>query len=61
MVTKKLTSAQKAKATREAKKLASLKELGFERKKVKRKRKPMSDAQKAAATERLAKAREARG
>jgi hypothetical protein len=58
---KKLTPQEKAKATREAKKQASLDALGFERKKVKRKRKPMSEEQKKAATERLAKAREARG
>jgi len=58
---KKLTPQEKAKATREAKKQASLDALGFERKKVKRTRKPMSPEQKAAAVERLAKAREARG
>ena len=58
---KKLTPQEKAKATREAKKQASLDALGFERKKVKRKRKPMSEEQKKAATERLAKARAARG
>ena len=58
---KKLTPQEKAKATREAKKQASLDALGFERKAVKRKRKPMSEEQKKAATERLAKAREARG
>jgi len=61
MVKKKLTPAQKAKATRDAKKQAALTELGYERKKVKRTRKPMSPEQKAAAVERLAKAREARG
>ena len=58
---KKLTASEKASKTREAKKLAGLKELGFERKKVKTKRKPMSEEQKKAAIERLAKAREARG
>lgn len=58
---KKLTPAEKAKRTRERKKQASLDALGFERKKVKRRRKPMSEEQKKAAVERLAKAREARG
>jgi hypothetical protein len=58
---KKLTPAQKAKRTRDANKKANLDALGFERKKVKRRRKPMSDEQKKAAVERLAKAREARG
>ena len=58
---KKLTPQEKAKATREAKKQASLDALGFERKKVKRTRKPMTEEQKKAAVERLAKAREARG
>jgi len=58
---KTLTPAQKAKRTRDAKKKANLDALGFERKKVKRTRKPMSPEQKAAAIERLAKAREARG
>ena len=61
MPKKKLTPAEKAKRTRDAKKRASLDELGFERKKVKRRRKPMSEEQKKAAVERLAKAREARG
>ena len=58
---KKLTAAQKAKKTREANNKRALEELGYERKKPKRTRKPMSEEQKAAATERLAKAREARG
>jgi hypothetical protein len=58
---KKLTPAEKAKRTRDAKKKANLDALGFERKKVKRRRKPMSEEQKKAAVERLAKAREARG
>jgi len=58
---KTLTPAEKAKRTRDAKKQANLDALGFERKKVKRKRKPMSEEQKKAAVERLAKAREARG
>lgn len=58
---KKLTAAEKAKKTREAKKKRALEELGFERKKVKRTRKPMTAEQKKAATERLAKARAARG
>lgn len=58
---KKLTSSQKAKKTREANKKRALEELGFERKKVKRTRKPMTAEQKKAATERLAKARAARG
>lgn len=58
---KKLTASEKAKKTREANKKRALEELGFERKKVKRTRKPMTAEQKKAATERLAKAREARG
>lgn len=58
---KKLTAAQKARKTREAKNKRALEELGFERGKVKRKRKPMTEEQKKAATERLAKARAARG
>jgi len=58
---KKLTAAEKAKRTREANKKRALEELGFERKKVKRKRKPMSEEQKKAAVERLAKARAAKG
>ena len=61
MPKKKLTPAEKAKRTRERKKQANLDALGFERKKVKRRRKPMSEEQKKAAVERLAKAREARG
>ncbi|MBM37955.1 MAG: hypothetical protein CMO97_02665 [Woeseia sp.] len=58
---KKLTPAEKAKATRDAKLSKAMEDLGFERKKVTRKRKPMSEEQKKAASERLAKAREARG
>jgi len=58
---KKLTASEKSKRTREANKKRALEELGFERKKVKRTRKPMTEEQKKAATERLAKAREARG
>jgi hypothetical protein len=54
-----LTPAQKRAAKREAKKQAMLEEMGVERKvyKQKRKRKPMSAEQKAAAVERLAAAR----
>ena len=52
---------QKAADTRKKKQDAMMKELGFERKKIKRKRKPMTEEQKKAAAERLAKAREARG
>lgn len=58
---KKLTAAQKAKKTREANKKRALAELGYERKKVKRTRKPMTEEQREAAIERLAKARAARG
>jgi hypothetical protein len=60
---KKLTPAEKARKTREAKNKRALEELGLDapRKKVKRKRKPMTAEQKKAASERLAKAREARG
>ena len=58
---KKLTAAQKAKKTREANKKRALEELGYERKKVKRTRKPMTEEQREAAIERLAKARAARG
>lgn len=55
--------AAKAKATREAKKKAALEQLGLDskRKKIRKPRKPMTAEQKAAAAERLAKAREARG
>lgn len=56
-----MTKGQKAAETRKRKQEAALKELGFERKKIKRKRKPMTEEQKAAARERLAKAREKRG
>lgn len=53
----------KAKATRQAKQEAALADLGIDvkRKKVRKPRKEMTPAQKAAAAERLAKAREARG
>lgn len=53
----------KAKATREANKKKALKELGLptNRKKVRKKRAPMSEEQKAAAVKRLAKARKAKG
>jgi len=59
-----LTPAQKRAATKEKKQKAMRKNLGIEKapaKKVKRKRKPMSEEQRAAAVERLAKARAARG
>lgn len=55
-----LTPAQKRAKTREAKKQAMLEQMGVEprkKTKVKRKRKPMSPEQKAAAVERLALAR----
>ena len=58
---KKLTPAQKAAETRKRKQDAALKSMGFERKKVKRQRKPMTEEQKKAAAERLALAREKRG
>jgi hypothetical protein len=58
---KKLTPQEKAKRTREANKKRALEEVGYKRKTVKRKRKPMSEEQKKAAIERLAKARAARG
>lgn len=69
MARKPMTEAQKkaraakAKATRERKQAEALKALGLdnERKKVRRKRKPMTDEQRAAAAERLAKARAKRG
>ena len=53
----------KAQATREAKKKAALEQLGLttERKKIRKVRKPMTAEQKAAAAERLAKARAAKG
>jgi hypothetical protein len=61
MSDQKLTAAQKRAATKERKKKAMLENLGADttpkKTKVKRKRKPMSDEQRAAATERLAKAR----
>src|SRR5210317_1773789 len=56
-----MTKGQKAAETRKHKQQKMLDELGFERKKVKRKRKPMTEEQRKAAAERLAKAREARG
>ena len=56
-----MTKGQKASETRKKKQDAMMKELGFERKKIKRKRKPMTEEQRKAASERLAKAREARG
>jgi|TARA_B110000908_G_scaffold19741_1_gene22265 hypothetical protein len=58
---KKLTPAQKAAQTRKSKQELAMKDLGFERTKVKRTRKPMSEEQKAAAVERLRLAREKRG
>lgn len=53
----------KAKATREANKKLALEQLGLDskRKKMRKPRKPMTPEQKAAAAERLRKAREARG
>ena len=53
----------KMKATREAKQKEALKVLGLDKpvKKIRKARKPMTAEQKAAATERLRKAREARG
>jgi len=56
-----MTKGQKAAETRKLKQQKMLDKLGFERKKVKRKRKPMTEEQRKAAAERLAKAREARG
>jgi len=56
-----MTKGQKAAETRRKKQEAAMKELEYERKKVKRKRKPMTPEQKEAAIERLAKARAARG
>lgn len=58
-----MTKGKKAAETRKKKQQAALEEMGYERKKVKpkRSRKPMSEEQKKAAAERLAKAREARG
>lgn len=68
MARKKLTPEQiaartaKAKATREANKKKAMEAVGYKApKKIRRKRKPMSEEQKAAARERLAKARAARG
>lgn len=54
-----MTKKEKAAQTRKAKQDAALKDLGFERKKIKvrKKRKPMSEEQRAAAAERLALAR----
>lgn len=53
----------KAKATRQAKQKAALEDLGIDvkRKKIRKPRKPMTPEQRAAAAERLAKARAARG
>ena len=45
-MSKKLTPAEKAKATRDAKLSKAMEDLGFERKKVTRKRKPMSEEQR---------------
>lgn len=58
-----MTKGKKAAETRKKKQQAALEEMGYERKKVKpkRTRKPMTEEQKKAAAERLAKAREARG
>lgn len=58
-----MTRGKKAAETRKKKETKMMEALGFERKttKVKRKRKPMTPEQKAAAVERLARAREARG
>ena len=56
-----LTPAEKSAETRRLKQEKAMESLGFERKKVIRKRKPMSPEQKAAAVERLRIAREARG
>lgn len=58
-----MTKGNKATQTRKKKEAKMLDAMGFERKptKVKRKRKPMTEEQKAAAVERLAKARETRG
>ena len=62
MAKKKLTAAQKARETRNKKQLAMMKEMGIEErkpiKKARKPRKPMTPEQKAAAVERLAKARE---
>ena len=55
---KKLTPAQKAAKTRKANQEKAMQALGFERKKVTRKRKPMTEEQKKAAAERLKLARE---
>tara|TARA_B100000519_G_C14102458_1_gene371730 strand:- start:170 stop:796 length:627 start_codon:yes stop_codon:yes gene_type:complete len=61
MAKKKLTPAQKAAKTRKANQEKAMQELGFERKKVTRKRKPMTEEQRKAAAERLKLAREKRG
>jgi hypothetical protein len=55
--------AAKSKATKDAKRRAALADMGLttERKKIRKPRKPMSDEQRAAASARLAKAREAKG
>lgn len=61
MAKKKLTPAQKAAQTRKKNQERALETMGFTRQKVKRKRKPMTEEQKAAAAERLRIAREKRG
>ena len=61
MAKKKLTPAQKAAQTRKKNQERALETMGFTRKKVTRKRKPMTEEQKAAAAERLRIAREKRG
>ena len=61
MAKKKLTPAQKAAKTRKANQEKAMQALGFERKKVTRKRKPMTEEQRKAAAERLKLAREKRG
>ena len=55
--------ASKSKATKDAKRRAALEDMGLmvERKKIRKPRKPMSDEQRQAAGERLAKARAAKG
>jgi hypothetical protein len=55
--------ASKTKATKDAKRRAALEEMGLmvDRKKIRKPRKPMSDEQRQAASERLAKARAAKG
>ncbi len=64
MAKKKLTAAQKARETRNRKQLAMMKEMGMDErkpvKKARKPRKPLTPEQRAAAVERLAKAREKR-